>query len=487
MRVIARVRERLTADLPLKVIFEASTLESWADSIEARRRAGHARPPLVPQPRSELIPVSFGQERLWLLNQSGQMGASYNIQLALGLAGDLDVAALESSLSELIRRHEVLRTRFGVRGGVPHQLIDPPEPSKFSLRSVDLSETAIAERESELLRHMEHETVGLFDFANGPLIRACLVKRGAREHALLLTIHHIIVDGWSIGVLVGELSALYGAYAEGQSSPLPELPFQYADYTIWQREWLQGAVLESQLLYWRERLRGAPPYLQLPTDRPRPTTPSLKGDWVSFELSDDLSKALTDLALSERVTLFMVFLAAFNVLLSHYSGQQDIVVGSGIAGRMDSNAEKLIGFFVNTLALRTDLSGDPTFRELLGRVKDVTLGAYAHQDLPFERLVIDLRPDRHLSRQSIFQVGMSLQNYLHEPPQPAGLSWSFLNTKHVTSQFDLVLHLSNTQDKLQGGFEYATDLFDRETIERMAEHFQVLLEGIVSDPDGLVS
>jgi amino acid adenylation domain-containing protein len=320
-----------------------------------------------------------------------------------------------------------------------------------------------------------------FDLARGPLLRASLLKLAPQEHVLLLTVHHIVSDGWSLGVLNRELGALYGAYSQGRPSPLPELPVQYADYAIWQRQWLQGKVLQNQLQYWSERLSGAPPQLQLPTDRPRPAVASFKGAVLGFELPAALCGALEELARQEGATLFMVVLAAYQVLLSRYSGEQDVVVGSPIAGRTHAQTEGLIGFFVNMLTLRTDLSGNPNFRQLVGRVKEVTLGAYAHQDLPFEKLVMELRPERNLTRQPIFQVALALRNFPQEQLELAGLTWTQIYPEHVTALFDLTLHLLEVPDGLHGIFEYTTDLFDRGTIERMATCFEVLLKGMVTD------
>ena len=314
-------------------------------------------------------------------------------------------------------------------------------------------------------------------------MRVVLVRLAAREHALLLTMHHIASDGWSLGVLVHELSTLYAAYVQDQPSPLSELPVQYVDYAIWQRQRIQGDVQQEQLQYWSEQLLGAPPQLELPTDRMRPAVETFKGAELRFELSATLSGALKELGQQEGATLFMVFLAAYQVLLSRWSGQQDIVVGSPIAGRRNREIEGLIGLFVNMLVLRTDLSGDLTFRHLMQRVKEVTLGAYAHQELPFEALVKELRPERNLTRQAIFQVALALQNYPEERLELPGLTWTSTDVESETTHFDLMLYLYEVSGGLSGTFQYATDLFDEGTIERMAGHFRVLLEGIVANPD----
>ena len=419
---------------------------SLAQIRELREQSAKSRkrmrvPPLVPQERGSTLPLSYAQERLWLLDQLGLVGAAYNQPLLLRLSGELVEEALERSFAELVRRHESLRTRFGIQDGVPHQLID--QPRFFELHRADLSHVAdLEQREQQLREWMQREQLYRFDLFQGPLLRAVLVRLGVHEHALLLTIHHIVEDGWSLGVLARELSTLYAAYVRGQPSPLPELPVQYADYAIWQRQWLTGEVLQEQLQYWREQLLGAPPQLQLPTDRPRPAVESFKGAELKFELPATLSAALKELGRREGATLFMVSLAAYQILLSRWSGQQDIVVGSPIAGRRNREIEGLIGFFVNMLVLRTDVSAELTFRQLLERVKQVTLGAYAHQDLPFEALVKELRPDRNLARQPVFQVVLALENYPDERLELPGLTWTWTDVERVTTHFDLTLYLS---------------------------------------------
>jgi amino acid adenylation domain-containing protein len=449
---------------------------------EAARRNNRPRvAPLAQQKRGNTLPLSYAQERLWFLDQLGLVGPAYNMPMPLRLAGALDVAALERSFAELIRRHESLRTRFASAHGSPVQIIDAAGP--FGLEVKDLSGLESEDQARQVERLSREDAQRPFDLTRAPLLRACLLKLGPLEHILLLTLHHIVSDGWSLGVLNRELSALYGAFSQGLPSPLPELPVQYADYAIWQREWLRGDILQSQLQYWRERIADAPPQLQLPTDRPRPTVATFKGALLTFELPLSLRDALNELARREGATLFMVILAAYQLLLSRYCGVTDVVVGSGIAGRTHANTEGLIGFFVNMLTLRTDLSGNPTFRDLLKRVKEVTVGAYAHQDLPFEKLVKELRPERNLTRQPLFQVALAYQNYPEEPLQLAGLTWTPMTAEQATSLFDLTLHLFETREGLRGELEYMTDLFDRSTIERVAEHFGCLLRGIVADPD----
>jgi amino acid adenylation domain-containing protein len=452
---------------------------------QASRSVIAAPEPVSKQLRPGRLPLSYAQERLWFLDQLGLVGSAYNMPSAIRLAGALDVAALERSLCEVVRRHEALRTRFEIEDGQGIQVID--EPGAFQLDRIDLSDLDEGEREAQVSRMAGEEGRGRFDLARGPLFRAKLVRLGPEDHVVLVTMHHIVSDGWSIGVLFGELAALYQAYVQDRPSPLPELAIQYADYAIWQRGWLQGATLERQVGYWTDRLHRAPAALDLPTDRARPAAQSFAGGTVAFALPRNLSAKLTELGRRESATLYMVLLAAYQLLLKRYSGQDDIVVGSPIAGRSRQELEGLIGLFVNTLAMRTDLSGDSTFRELLRRVKEVALGAYAHQDLPFEKLVEELHPVRDLSRQSVFQVSLALQNTPQEALKLPMLTLRPVAGDHRTSHFDLTLFVQETDAGLRGTAEYATDLFDRETVERLLGHFEVLLEGIVADPERRLS
>ena len=345
-----------------------------------------------------------------------------------------------------------------------------------------------AEREEAARRLAQEEAARPFDLATGPLLRARLLRLGAQAHVVLMTMHHIASDGWSQEILIRELSLLYAAFVAGRGSPLGDLPVQYADYTLWQRDWLRGETLARQVGYWKERLAGAPAALDLPTDRSRPAVASHRGAAVhQFALSRELSTGLGELSRREGATLYMVLLAAFAMLLGRWSGQSDIVIGTPIAGRTHRQTEGLIGFFVNTLALRTDLSGDPSFRALLGRVKETALGAYAHQDLPFEKLVEALQPVRDLSRQPVFQVLLALQNVPQEQLLLPGLRLQRLAEEQVTAKFDLSLYLFETASGLQGSFEYATDLFDGSTIERLADQFERLLQGIAAAPDRRLS
>lgn len=451
------------------------------NALRVRRRSRMRPPALVPQKHAGTLPLSFAQERLWFLDQLGLVGPAYNMSVVLELEGALDLAALERSFAELTRRHESLRTRFQASADGPLQLIDPP--GAFTIEVRDLSMLAEVDQTSKVLLQSSAEVQCPFDLTRAPLMRVVLLKRAPHRHVLLLTIHHIVSDGWSIGVLSRELGALYNAFIQGQRSPLPELPIQYADYALWQRQWLQGEVLQHHLQYWREQLDGAPPQLELPTDRPRPAVASFKGALHSFELPGSLRNALDSIARGEGATLFMVVLAAFNILLARYSGQRDVIVGSGIAGRTHALTDGLIGFFVNMLALRTDLTGNPRFRDLLRQVKEVTLGAYTHQDVPFEKLVKELRSERNLTRQPVFQVALAYQNAPDEQLELTGLRCKRADVEHASAQFDLTLFLYETPQGWRCLLEYSSDLFDRETIERMAGHFHMLLDAIAAEPD----
>jgi amino acid adenylation domain-containing protein len=485
-RVVSRVREVFGVELPLRALFEGPTVAELAGRVEALRRAGlPVLPPVVPAGRAR-PPLSFAQERLWFLDQLEPGSAFYNLPFALRLRGALDVDALERSLGEIVRRHDALRTVFLEQGGTARQVIAPF--GGFALTVKDLSHLPADAREAEVQRELIAEsTERPFDLAAGPLFRASLLRLGADEHVLLLAQHHIVSDGWSMGVLYRELSALYAAYRQGRESPLPELGVQYADFAVWQREQLEGAALERQLAYWRERLAGAPELLELPTDHPRPPVRTYRGATVPVELSPELLERLQALARGEGATLYMVLLGAFQVLLSKYSGSEDVVVGSPIAGRTRKEVEELIGFFVNTLVLRTALSGDPSFREVLRRAREVTLGAYENQEVPFERLVAELQPERTLSHAPLFQVLLVLQTAGGGGPELPGLEVSGVGAERVSAKFDLSLELRTTTQGLRGGLTYSTDLFDRGTVDRMLGHLSRVLEQVAADADGPLS
>jgi non-ribosomal peptide synthetase component F len=424
-----------------------------------------------------VFPLSFAQQRLWFLHQMDPSSAAYNMPLAFRLSGRLEVEALQWSLDEIVRRHEILRTTFDVLDQVPAQLVAAIGDLKLAVTDFSSLPPSVSEAEAEMLA--SEETQRPFDLANGPLIRARLMRLGAIEHVLLVTMHHIISDGWSQTIFLNELSALYEAAVAGRTSPLPELSIQYADFAEWQREWLSGELLDQQLEYWRNQLKGAPPSLELPTDRPRPALQSFNGARHSFALSRDLSTRLVELSRREDATSFMTLLAAFYVLLYRYTGETDIVVGTPVANRNRRELESLIGFFVNTLALRVDLSGNPTFRELLVRVREVSLGAFAHQDLPFEMLVEELSPIRDPSRNPLFQVMFALQNTPEAASLQLDLSIRPVDVKTAQAQFDLILDVTEVDGQFYVSLVYNTDLFDASTIQLTGERFKVLLAGVV--------
>jgi amino acid adenylation domain-containing protein len=429
-------------------------------------------------------PLSFAQERLWFLEQLEPGSAVYNICRASRLTGQLNIAALELSLSEIVRRHEILRSQIRIVDGLPVQI--KVAMSRFELPVIGLRSFTETEHEREVRDRIEAEAERQFDFSAGLFLRAVLLQIRNDEHILILTTHHIVADAWSMGILTRELWTLYHAYANGRPSPLQELAVQYANYAVWQREWLQGTALEAQLSYWRKQLQSLP-VLNLPTDRPRPAKQSYRGARQPISLPESLTTAVNELSRREGVTVFMTLLAAFQVLLYRYSRQEDVAIGSPIANRSRTELEPMIGFFVNTLVLRTNLMGNPTFRELLLRVRDVCLGLYAHQDLPFEKLVEELQPERDLSRSPLFQVMFVLQNTPRRFLQPSGLSIERVEVLSATSAFDLSLYLREREGKLIGFFEYSTDLFNGSTIERLIDHFETLLEGIVADPEQPIS
>lgn len=433
--------------------------------------------------------TSFAQQRLWFLDRLAPGNPFYNVSTALRLTGALNFTALKQTFNELVRRHETLRTRFLVVDGQPLQAISPS--LSIPLPLVDLRNLDSPEQETQLRQIATAAAQQPFDLATGPLLRVKLLQLDDAEYVLLLNLHHIVADGWSIGVLVRELGILYKAFASGKEPILPELPIQYADFAQWQREWLQGvgtgdSPLQTQLAYWQQQLAGIS-VLNLPADRPRPAVPSYKGAKQVLELSPSLSQALEALSYHEGVTLFMTMLAAFETLLYRYTQQEDIAIGSPIANRNRSQLEGLVGFFVNSLVLRTDCSGQPTFRELLRRVREVTLGAYAHQDLPFEKLVEELHPERDLSYHPLFQVAFSFQNTPISALELPGVTLSLLEFDTTTAKLDLEFHLWQDAGSVKGQMVYSTDIFEDATITRMLGHFQTLLASVVANPEQRVS
>ena len=482
-KLLARVRQFFRVEIPLRDFFMTPTVEGLAARVESARRDapdGDAAP-VVPAPRDGKIPLSFAQQRLWFLDRLAPGGAAYNVPVAVRLSGPLNHAALAQALSEVVRRHEALRTRFAAEVGEPEQVIE--EAARPSWVYADLRGVPGAARPALVRRLARGETRRSFDLARAPLLRVTLLREGEAEHALLLTMHHIVSDGWSTGVLVGEVSALYAAYTEGRPSPLAELPIQYADYVAWQRGHLQGETLERHLAFWREQLAGAPPLLELPTDRPRPPVQTFRGAVESFALPAEESGRLKAFGRREGATLFMTLLTVFNVLLQRYTRQDDIVVGTNVAKRSMPEIENLIGFFVDNLVLRADLSGNPSLAQLLGRVRRVCLDAYAHQEVPFDKITGELRPERNLSYNPIFQVLFVLQNNPVPRLNVPGLSVSRMEYEGDAVQFDLAVDVFDTEHGLLFKLRYNTDLFDGRTAARFMSHFRALLEGAAADPE----
>jgi hypothetical protein len=425
--------------------------------------------------------LSCAQQRLWFLNQLAPDSSFYNIPAAVRLTGPLSAPALEQALNEIARRHEVLRTTFPAVNGQPFQAITPHCP--FRLPVVDLTALPETDREAQAQRIVSMEAQRPFDLSFGPLLRVGILRLAEQEHILHLNVHHIVFDGKSIGVFFREFEILYAAFLVGKASPLAELPVQYADYALWQRDWFQGQLLERQLDYWKKRLAGAPPVLDLPTDYQRPQVQSYRGALKTFHLPAELCESVRALSRGERVTTFMTLLATWVLLLSFYTEQEDIVLGTDIAGRNRAEFEELIGLFANQLVLRTDLSGNPSFRELLNRVRVMTLGAYAHQDLPFEQLVKELKPKRELGRSPLFQIKFMLEN---EPAEPLALEG--LGRKHVTAEtgaakFDVLLTIFSWKRTLHGSLEYNTDIFEAGRITRIVGEFGLLLGYVVENPE----
>jgi natural product biosynthesis luciferase-like monooxygenase protein/amino acid adenylation domain-containing protein/non-ribosomal peptide synthase protein (TIGR01720 family) len=483
-QLISRVRAAFQVELPLRKLFEATTVAALAECIQELLHDGtpqRSAPPLEAVPRDGQLPLSFAQQRLWFLDRLEPNSAFYNIFSAVRLQGYLNLTALERSLDEIVRRHEALRTSYITQDGQAIQIVHSKLDWKLAI--VDLLHLPEQERAPETQQLAIAESQRPFNLAQDPLVRATLVVVGEAECVLFLTMHHIVSDGWSMGVFVREIVTLYAAFRQGRPSPLSELSIQYADFAVWQRQWLQGEVLQAQIDYWQQQLANIPSVLELPSDRPRPAVQTFRGAQQVFTLPVELTKALDSLSQRESATQFMTLLAAFDVLLYRYTEQTDVLVGSPIANRHQGEIEDSIGFFVNTLVLRTDLSGNPSFQELLGRVREMTLAAYAHQDLPFELLVEALQPERNLSHSPLFQVAFVLQNAPMPKIELSELTLSPYTADTQTAKFDLTLTLEATEEGLMGLWEYNTDLFEAEAIARMAGHFQTLLESIVGNPE----
>jgi amino acid adenylation domain-containing protein len=483
-QVLSRVRADFGVEAPLRRFFESPTvanLASIVDELTSPTAKAHvSAAPLRVAPRDEPLPMSYGQETLWFLDQLVPGNSTYNVPAVVRVSGPLDLEALRRAFEAIVHRHESLRSKFALQDDQRIVTIGDPEPLEMTV--VDLRDLPEAERERRATELTRAESRKPFDLAVGPLLRLTVLRLGDLDQTVLMTVHHIAYDGWSTGVLVREFAALYRGFLNDVAPTLPALPIQYPDFAYWQRQWLQTGLLNDQLNYWKKQLQGVPPLLALPTDRPRPHVWSFRGTQHPLHFPPSLVADLKALSRRESCTFFMTLLAAFQTLLHRYSGMDDICVGSPIANRNRVEVENLVGFVVNTLVLRGNLTGNPTFSELLKRTRETAIGAYGHQDLPFERLMQALNPNRDVRHSSLFQVLFVLQNApVHLPPLPNLTPRLLIDSHNGTSKFDLTLGLTEMPEGLHGIFEYNTDLFDSTTIERMATHFRRLLEGVVAD------
>jgi acyl carrier protein len=486
-QLISRVREAFKVEIALRTLFEKRTVAALAEAIEEKFRLGNQidAPPIGLADREKKLPLSFSQQRLWFLDQLQPTSDFYNSALALRLSGELKKQALDLTLTEIVRRHEVLRTTLESVNGEPRQVIHPAQAQTISL--VDLTDLSDKSRKDELHRVMNEEASGAFDLHRGPLLRVKLVRTGVNEHVVLLTMHHVISDGWSMEIFTNEVAQLYRAFCDGRESPLPKPEVQYADFAVWQRSWLRGEALERELDFWKQQLAGAPRVSEFPTDKPRPGVETHSGRRLSFGLNVELIDSLKRLSREHSVTLFVSMLAVFKILLHRYTGQTDLVVGAPIAGRGRAELENVIGLFINNLVLRTDLSGDPTFTELLSRVREVFLDAYAHQDVPFEKLVEELQPERDANMSPLFQVPFGLQAVPGRKFELPGLLLESLPIDSETVRYDLTVWILETATGFNALWTYNTALFDEKTIKLMHEHYERLLEGVVNAPDARLS
>ena len=486
-QIASRLREHFRIPVAVRTVFEVPSIAELAKRLDGARREeqGLVPPPIMPVPRDGALPLSFAQERLWVLDQIEPNNPLYNIPRTLRLKGALQVAALEKALNEIVRRHESQRTTFAVKDGHPVQVIAPSLAIPLVVQ--DLSALPEDGREEEARRIAIEEALQPFNLATGPLVRARLLRLTSEDHVLLLTMHHIVSDAWSAGIYQGELGVLYEAFCAGSLSPLPELAVQYADYAAQEREWLQREVLEKQLAFWREYLKGVPPVLDLPLDRPRPQTRTFEGGCEMLRIPLETLRLAKELGQQEGATVFMTLMAAFQALLSRYSGQEQIVVGTDLANRTMPETERMIGFFINLLAVRGDLSGNPSFRELLRRMREGLLEAYAHQEVPFPKIVQEIQPERSATHNPIVQVLFVMQNIPRAKRELPGLRMEGFEVPVTTSKFDMALFVAERPDGLIGYWVYSTELFDQSTIQRMVRHFGTLLQSAVAQPDARLS
>ncbi len=486
VQVLARIRDIYGVELTQRTFFDAPTAAGLARHVRAARRTNADVPAIKKVRRDQVLPLSFAQQRLWFLERLQPGSTAYSMLFGIRLSGTLDKEAFHRSLKEIVRRHEVLRTTFHEKNGVPEQKIN--DHIELPVDEIDLRHLPDGNKERELQRERSAESERPFDLQTGPLLRVKLIQLEDSEHAVLMTMHHIVGDAWSTGVVIQELSQLYGAYAADKPPSLAPLAIQYADYAVWQREWLQGDALENQLGYWRKQLAGVAT-LELPLDRPRPALMSQHAAVLSVHLNSGLSEELKQLARREGATLFMVLLAAWQLLMSRYSGQEDIAIGAPIAGRTRTEASVLIGFFVNTLVLRSRVSQQSSFRELLRQVRQRSLEAYDHQDVPFEKLVEELHPERDLTRQPFFQVMFGLQNTARQELQLPGLHLTALKQEEdsVATKFDLTLLVAESEQGIQGRLEYVPALFNKSTAETLIRRWELVLEQVATDARRVVA
>lgn len=486
IQVVSRLREAFNAEVPVRSLFESPSLEQFSGRVQQIIRGSNAQPPsLRLAPRDGAVMLSHAQQRLWFLDQLNPNSNAYNIPVAVRFNTQLNVCALEDALSETVRRHEILRTTFGSIEGQPIQIIAPA--TKMGLQVVDLSGLEESEREAELQTLVRLEALRPFDLATGPLLRVRLLRLGDQSHVEFLTLHHIITDGWSMGVLTQEVESSYRAFLSGIPSELPELAIQYADFAAWQRDWLEDGALTTQLNYWKHQLNGAPTLLALPTDYPRPARRSLPGMQCPISFSESLSKRLRELCKQEGTTPFMVLMAAFQALLGRYTAQDEVLVGTPAAGRGQVELENLIGFFVNMIVLKANLGGARSVRDLLRQVRETALDAYAHQDIPFDKLVEELKPERRPNRNPIFQTILALQNAPTPGMEMAGVTLPSGSPGHAETKFDLELYFWETATGLAGSFVFSLEIFRVSTVSRMASQLLHLLEVFVSQPDARLS
>jgi non-ribosomal peptide synthetase component F len=483
-QVMVRVQKTTGVELPLRVLFESPTVAQFAAQIEAALRKGKvsSAPPIVPVARDGESPLSFAQQRLWFLHQLEPGKATYNCPSAMRLTGNLNLPALHQSLNEIVRRHEVLRTSFADVNGRPVPAVT--KRSELRLKVIDLQMIEADSREAQVLRLARAEAERPFDLTQPPpLLRVTLVRLREQDQVVLFTMHHIICDGWSVAVLMKEVMRLYEVYSCGIPSPLRELEIQYSDYAVWQRQWLQGEALEEKLAAWELQFGDDPPLLELPVDDWRNAGMPARAAQQKLLLSRELTQALRALGQGESATLFMTMLAAFECLLHRYTGQVDMVVGTGIANRNRSEIEELIGFFINMLVVRTDLSGNPTFRQVLGRVREATLASYMFEDLPFEKLVETLRPDRNVTGTSLLKLAFWHQSVPMTPFSLEGLTFTPLELNNEMIYFDLMAEIAEGEEGLTIRLSYNTNQFNPETIAGLLTRYEALLQSVVEQPE----